>query len=140
MKAHSGFDAESELVHTLVTTAANVPDVTPAQNLLYSEYTDIFPDSGDRGVEKCEVPRDFQVNWNVAMMQGKRGESCLETAPGQLPNAAEKVKAGNWAKVEHPLRGIKCQFVFTKVRYRGLANSTAGLQTMFALSNLSVVR
>jgi len=61
-------------------------------------------------------------------------------ASGQLRNAAERVKAGIRAKVEHPFRVIKCQFGFTKVRYRGLAKNTARLQTLFALSNLWMVR
>ena len=50
------------------------------------------------------------------------------------------VKAGIRAKVEHPSRVIKCHFGFAKGRYRGLANNTARLQTLFALSNLWMVR
>ncbi len=44
------------------------------------------------------------------------------------------------AKVEHPFRVIKRQFGYTKVRYRGLAKNTAQVQTLFALSNLWMVR
>jgi IS5 family transposase len=44
------------------------------------------------------------------------------------------------AKVEHPFRVIKCQFGFTKVRYKGLAKNTAQLVTLFALSNLWMAR
>jgi IS5 family transposase len=44
------------------------------------------------------------------------------------------------AKVEHPFRVIKCQFGFTKVRYKGLAKNTAQLVTLFALSNLWMMR
>ena len=44
------------------------------------------------------------------------------------------------AKVEHPIRVIKCQFGFTKVRYKGLAKNTAQLITLFALSNLWMAR
>lgn len=35
---------------------------------------------------------------------------------------------------------VKRQFGFTKVRYRGLAKNTAQLKTLFALTNLSLVR
>jgi IS5 family transposase len=140
MKAHIGVDAESGLVHTLVTTAANVHDVTQAQDLLHGEETDVFADSGYRGVEKREEAKDLQVNWHIAMMPAKRRALNLETAFGQLRNAAERVKAGIRAKVEHPFRVIKCQFGFTKVRYRGLAKNTARLHTLFALSNLWMVR
>ncbi|WP_147463937.1 transposase, partial [Pseudomonas syringae group genomosp. 3] len=44
------------------------------------------------------------------------------------------------AKVEHPFRVIKRQFGYTKVRFRGLAKNNAQQTTMFALSNLWMVR
>ena len=44
------------------------------------------------------------------------------------------------AKVEHLVRVIKRHFGFVKVRYRGLAKNTAQLKTLFALSNLWMVR
>jgi IS5 family transposase len=49
MKAHVGVDAESGLVHTMVGTAANVADVTPAHDLLHGEETVAFGDA----VENC---------------------------------------------------------------------------------------
>ncbi|OLK84578.1 transposase, partial [Xanthomonas oryzae] len=52
----------------------------------------------------------------------------------------EHFKASVRAKVEHPFRVIKRQFGYTKVRYRGLAKNTAQVQTLFALSNLWMVR
>ena len=48
--------------------------------------------------------------------------------------------AGVRAKVEHPFRVIKHQFGFVKVRYRGLKKNTQQLFTLFALSNLWMVR
>jgi len=38
------------------------------------------------------------------------------------------------------IQHIKCQFGFTKVRYKGLAKNTAQLVTLFALSNLWMAR
>ncbi|MFM2274494.1 MAG: hypothetical protein RL211_366, partial [Pseudomonadota bacterium] len=75
------------------------------------------------------------VDWHVAMRPAKR------KAQKHMPWAAvaeqvEKLKASVRAKVEHPFRVIKCQFGFTKVRYKGLAKNTAQLMTLFALSNL----
>ncbi|CAD5379525.1 hypothetical protein OF001_U60151 [Pseudomonas sp. OF001] len=52
----------------------------------------------------------------------------------------EKAKAQTRAKVEHPFQVIKCQFGYTKARFRGLAKSTAQLVTLFALSNLWMMR
>ena len=57
--------------------------------------------------------------------------------------AAERVeylKAAVRAKVEHPFRVIKRQFGFQKVRFKGLAKNTAQVMTLFALSNLWMVR
>ena len=53
---------------------------------------------------------------------------------------AEKLKANMRAKVEHPFRVVKRQFGFVKVRYRGLKKNTAQIITLFALSNLWMVR
>ena len=57
-----------------------------------------------------------------------------------MAERVQKMKASICAKVEHPFRVIKRQFGFTKVRYRGLAKSTAQLVTLFALSNLCLAR
>ena len=57
-----------------------------------------------------------------------------------MTEQVEKLKASVRAKVEHPFRVIKCQFGFTKVRYKGLAKNTAQLMTLFALSNLWMAR
>jgi IS5 family transposase len=40
------------------------------------------------------------------------------------------------SKVEHPLRVIKRQFGYTKVRFRGLVKNTAQMEMLLALSNL----
>ena len=59
---------------------------------------------------------------------------------GQLTEKAEKLKVSIRAKVEHPFRVIKRQFGYSKVRYRGLKKNTAQLITLFALSNIWMVR
>lgn len=74
------------------------------------------------------------------MRPGKRRALDKQTPWGNLLDKAEKIKAGVRAKVEHPFRVIKCQFGFTRVRYKGLAKNTAQLVTLFALSNLWMVR
>lgn len=49
MKAHIGVDADSGLVHTVTTTAANAHDITQAHALLHGEEEIVFADSGYRG-------------------------------------------------------------------------------------------
>lgn len=138
MKAHIGVDAESGLVHTVIGTAANVNDVTQAHALLHGDEAMAFGDAGYQGVAKR--PEATGVDWLVAMRPGKRRALDKETKVGALLDKAEKLKASVRAKVEHPFRVLKCQFKYTKVRYRGLVKNTAQLTTLFALSNLWMAR
>ncbi|KAF1050273.1 MAG: hypothetical protein GAK38_00299 [Xylophilus sp.] len=80
------------------------------------------------------------VEWHVAMKPGKRRNLDKEHSVQGLLHQLEKLKAGIRAKVEHPFRVIKRQFGHTKVRYRGLKKNTEQLKTLFALSNLWMVR
>ena len=138
MKAHIGVDADSGLVHTVIGTAANVNDVTQGHGLLHGEETVVFADAGYQGATKR--PEATGVDWHVAMRPGKRRALDKNSPWGSLLDKAEQLKASVRAKVEHPFRVIKCQFGFTKVRYKGLAKNTAQLMTLFALSNVWMAR
>ena len=138
MKAHVGTDAESGLVHTVIGTAANVNDVTRGHDLLHGEEDVVFADAGYQGAMKR--PEATGVQWHVAMRPGKRRVLDMKRESHRLIDEAERLKASVRAKVEHAFRVIKLQFGFTKVRYRGLAKNTAQLKTLFALSNLWMVR
>ena len=138
MKAHIGVDAESGLVHTVIGTAANVNDVTQGHGLLHGDERIVFADAGYQGASKRAEATG--VNWQVAMRPGKRRALNKSSPWAGLLDKAEKLKASVRAKVEHPFRVIKCQFGFTKVRYKGLAKNTAQLVTLFALSNLWMAR
>lgn len=142
MKAHIGVDADSGLVHTVTTTAANAHDITQAAALLHGEEEMVFADSGYRGVHKREdiKTQHPEVDWHIAMMPGKRKAMDKSKPINALKEKLEKVKASIRAKVEHPFRVIKCQFGHRKVRYRGLPKNTSQLVVMFALSNLWMVR
>ena len=140
MKAHIAVDVDSGLVHTVIGTAANVHDVTQAAELLHGEETTVWADAGYRGIEKRPETQERPVTWKVAMMPGKRKQLDTRNPIGALINTVERTKASIRAKVEHPFRVIKCQFGFTKVRYRGLMKNTAQLNTLFALSNLWMAR
>ena len=74
------------------------------------------------------------------MRPGKRKALNKENEADVMIDKAEKLKAGIRSKVEHPFRVVKRQFGFVKVRYRGLKKNTAQLFTLFALSNLWMVR
>ena len=74
------------------------------------------------------------------MRPGKRKALNKQDAADALIDAAEKIKAGVRAKVEHPFRVIKRQFGHLKTRYRDLKKNTQQLMTLFALSNLWMMR
>jgi len=138
MKAHIGADADSGLMHTVVGTAANVSDLNVAGQLLHGQEQDAFADAGYQGVHKREEAQG--PNWHVAMRRGKRKRLNSFIPSQAIAEQIEKLKASVRAKVEHPFRVIKRQFGFVKVRYRGLTKNTAQLTTLFALSNLWMVR
>ena len=138
MKAHIGVDLASCLVHTVVGTSANEADINIAGQLLHGEEDVAFGDSGYRGIQKREEAQG--PDWFVAMMPSKRRQLNPFLYPDMVAECVEKMKAGMRAKVEHPFRVIKRQFGYTKVRYRGLAKNTAQIVTLFALSNLWMVR
>jgi len=139
MKVHIGVDAESGLTHTVITTAANVNDVTQAHALLTGEETDVFADAGYQGVEKRAENQDKPVTWHVAMRPGKR-RALPDTPLGACLRQLEEVKAKIRAKVEHPLRVIKRQFGNVKSRCWGLMKNAAQVATLFALANLYMAR
>lgn len=139
MKAHIGADAESGLVHTVRGTSGNVHDVTEGNSLLHGEEAIAFGDAGYQGIEK-RADANTDVTWHVAMRPGKRKALDKNDEADALLDKAERLKAAIRAKAEHPFRVIKRQFGFVKVRYRGLKKNTAQLFTLFALSNLWMVR
>jgi IS5 family transposase len=57
MKAHIGIDAESGLVHSVESIAANVNDVTQAGALLHGQEAAAFGDSGYRALTSETKPR-----------------------------------------------------------------------------------
>ena len=107
--------------------------------MLHGQETVAFGDAGYQGIEK-RADAQADVTWHIAMRPGKRKALDKDNTADAMIDKAEKLKAGIRAKVEHPFRVIKRQFGFVKVRYRGLKKNTAQLFTLFALSNLWMVR
>ena len=100
----------------------------------------IFPSDGI--VEKTRKIHDDYIH-DFVFDDGRIQNIYLldkSTPMGAILDQLERAKASIRAKVEHPFRVIKRQFGHVKVRYRGLAKNTAQLHTLFALSNLWMVR
>jgi transposase, IS5 family len=139
MKAHIGVDAVSGVVHTVVTTPANVGDVTQAHALLHGKEREAFGDAGYQGVEKRSESEQSNAQWHVAMRPGKR-RMLPDTQDGRLAEKFEHLKSSVRAKVEHPFHIIKNLFGLKKVRYRGQAKNKAQLLTLFGLANLLIAK
>jgi transposase, IS5 family len=136
MKAHIGVDSHSGLVRVVVGTAANTADVTQIDKLLTGEEKSVHGDAGYTGAQKYVKG---QQELHIAEKRGKI-QAMVESAVKEATVTMERLKAQLRARVEHPFQVLKCQFGFTKVRYRGLAKNTAQLHTLFALVNLKMAR
>jgi IS5 family transposase len=120
-------------------TAGNVADVVEANSLLHGQEKLALGDAGYQGVDK-RPDANAEVQWHVAMRPGKRKKLDTTQVLDRMKDDFERTKASIRAKGEHPFRVLKQQFGHVRVRYRGLAKNTAQLHTLFALSNLWMVR
>lgn len=65
-KAHIGADEDSDLVRSVVVTAANVADITQVDKLLHDEENVVCADTGYTGVEKRLEHEGREVIWQIA--------------------------------------------------------------------------
>ena len=72
MKLHNGVDAQSGMVHSMVTTPANVHDVAQAGKLLHGKERRVWGDAGYLGVGKRKENLGLDEEWLAAMRPGKR--------------------------------------------------------------------
>ena len=94
MKAHIGVDAQTGLVHSVATTAANVADVTQVPALLHGGETRVWGDAGYQGVGQRPEHRGRAMDWQVALRPGQR----RRLAPGSAAARMEQRKAALRAK------------------------------------------
>ena len=139
MKVHIGVDKDSGLIHSVLTTAANVHDITPASELLHGDEEVVYGDTGYQGIAKRAEIADKSITFRVAMRPGKR-RVLPDTPDGRLLDLVETAKAHIRAKIEHPFRVIKEQFGFRKTRLRGLAKNHCKVNVLAALTNLYLAR
>ena len=140
MKLHIGVDAQTGVVHSVVTTPANVHDVTQAGNLLHGGERQVWGDAGYTGAQKRRENLELDVDWRVALKLGKR----RLLMRGGLEEWAEQRKASARARslpptrsgVEHPFLDVKRHFGYAKVRHRGLAKNTERLAALLEITNL----
>ena len=139
MKVHIGVDKDSGLIHSVVTTAANVHDLTPAAELLHGNEEVVYGDAGYQGIEKRPEMAGKTVEFRTAMRPGKRRQ-LSDTPADRLIEWCERAKAHIRAKFEHPFRVIKQQFGFQKTRFRGIDKNSCKVTMLAALTNLFLAR
>jgi IS5 family transposase len=129
MKVHVGTDTQG-LVHSVTTTDAATADITQLPDLLHGEETTLY---GDKAYYKA----DDKLNWECSGGKYRVNKSGRRSAKWDKINAARsRVRA----RGEHIFRVMKCQWGFTKVRYRGLMKNTTRILATLALANLYQVR
>ena len=119
-----------------MTTAANAHDVTQVSQLLHGQEEGVMGDAGYLGAEKREETQGVKAEWIISERPGRVKKLRQDPRRNKSAINFEKMKAKVRAKVEHPFRIIKCQFGFTKTRYKGLAKNDNQLAILFTLANV----
>jgi IS5 family transposase len=133
MKAHVGTDPRG-IVHTLVTTPANVSDFSQMAHLLHGQERAVF---GDQAYWS-EAHRLAASARGMRYRINRRPRYAHPLTPAQ--RRLNRVRSATRARGEHAFHVVKTLWGFTKVRYRGLAKNTARLFSCFALANLYLLR
>ena len=134
MKAHIGVDSKTKLVHSAVATGANEHDSQILGDLLHGEETRVWGDAAYTGQQETmrkQAPRAQ----DYTCAKGYRNRPLTEE-----DKRKNRAKSSVRAKVEHVFRVLKCQFGFTKVRYRGLEKNANHLFSALALVNLFLMK
>jgi len=134
MKAHTGVDSKTKLIHSIVATPANVHDSKVLPDLLHGGETRIWGDAayaGQKEVIRKHAPRakDFTQE------KGHRHRPLSDEQKRRNRN-----KSRVRAKVEHPFLILKRVFGFDKVRYRGIDKNANRLFVACGLVNLFTAR
>jgi transposase, IS5 family len=134
MKAHIGVDHRSGIVHSVKTTTAKIHDKDLQNDLLHGKERSIF---GDKGYCKEEDKKEMRRNGIFCGILDKaKINHPLSNKQKRRNNRLSSIRA----KVEHPFQVIKCQWNYTKVRYKGLLKNTMQLYVLFGLANLYMNR
>lgn len=134
MKTHIWVDADSWIVHTVVSTTAKNSDIWQTPNLLHWEEKAVF---WDKAYWTKEEKKKARKKWVFYWMTSKATKSKkLSTKQKKRNKQLSSVRS----KVEHPFRILKCQFGFRQVRYKWLEKNWLAIKIKLALWNLYLMR
>ena len=114
MKMHIGVDKATGIIHTVITTPANVHDVTKADRLRRRpDDWEVIGDSGYLGMEKRESADPEHVTYTAAKRFSQREKLSADRV------ADNRILSSIRCKVEHAFHRIKIRFGYRKVRLVG---------------------
>lgn len=134
MKMHIGVDNKNGLVHTLKTTTAKASDRDEFYNLLHEDERIIL---GDKGYYRQGDKTNYR---SKGVFFGVLDKAQPKHKLSNKQKKRNKKLSSIRAKVEKPFQIIKCQFNYIKVRYRGLFKNTMQQYSLFALTNIYLIR
>ena len=134
MKAHTGTDMESGLVHTLKATTASEHDIEEFENLLHGEEEIV---GGDKGYASDEKKKNFRGKGIQCIVLNKARRNHKLSSRQKKNN---KKYSSLRAIVEHPFNVVKNLWGHRRVRYRGLKKNLVQFFSLFTLANLYKVR
>lgn len=134
MKVHTGVDADSGLVHTVVSTAANVADIQVMGQLMHGQEQALYGDSAYYASDAREQATEAGIEFKVCQRAG--GGRALTQKQRQSNRRISRVRAIG----EHPYLVVKRLWGHCKVRYRGLVKNQVQMIALFALGNVFRVR
>jgi IS5 family transposase len=134
MKAHIGTDTDTGVIHSLETTTAKIHDKDKFEDLMHGSEKAKFGDKGYYDEELKRQARKAGIYWGI-LDKGKRNNP-LSASQKKSNRKLSSIRS----KVEFPFNVIKCQWHYTKVKYKGLVKNTLNLFTLFSLTNLYMMR
>lgn len=133
MKVHVGTSKQG-LVHSIATGPANEADITRLDDLLHGEENELYGDQAYWSEDHRLHCRCAGINYRV----NRRAKA--HRTLSEHHKAVNRSRSRRRARGEFAFRVVKQLWGFAKVRYRGLKKNTARVFTLFALSNLYMVR
>ena len=125
------YDKDISIIHTVVTTPANVHDVTKIDELRRPDDWEVFSKAGYLGMGKRESADPERVSYTAAKRYSQRKKLSEEKI------AEEKVLSSIRCKVEHTLHRIKVQDI-RKSDIERLAKNTARLTMLASIANMFI--
>lgn len=136
LKTHIGTDINTNVIHSVVITAANESDVRQMPELLRKNDEVIMGDAGYTGDKHKKLAREqgklFMVNDKRKPKHTKNKKKNLSTTQKKRNRKISQVRA----KVEHCFRVLKRQFGYNKTRYKGLEKNRIQILSLLSLVNL----